>query len=385
MAFKLFSDVRETSATGGTGDQILTGAAFDASYVRFNDRYADTEQFFYCMKQGVLREIGLGARVAAGDKISRVQVYKSTNSNALVNFTNGQTIDIFVCMIAPQDLDAAGLALLNAALGSAGLADANTFTKTADATDATHGGACTIAGGLAVAKKLFVGTNAMIGGMLGVAGRIPSYAIDVSPGNATDRIRFGDIATTGSSIPVIEAFGARYDSNTSFGARFAAGFRRTDGTAIITSTNLGALAFGGQWGTDTSFQSAKMLYSASITGVSEGSFTSATAMATGLSFRTGAVGTDISAANSNYGTERMRIGSDGVVSISSTTISNSTNTGALTVGGGLGVVGNIYAGGNVVVPTNGGLMMNGSTGTTFFVFDGTNVKLIKSGVLVASW
>lgn len=119
MAFKLFSDVRETSTTGGTGDQVLTGSPFDASYFRFNDRYSNADTFFYCMKQGVTREIGFGTRVASGDKVSRTQVYKSTNANALVNFTNGQTIDIFVTNIAPQDLDAAGLVLWLSAHGSA--------------------------------------------------------------------------------------------------------------------------------------------------------------------------------------------------------------------------------------------------------------------------
>lgn len=122
MSFKLFSDVRETSTTGGTGDQVLTGSAFDTSYVRFNDRYSNADTFFYRMKQpGVGWEIGLGTRVTSGDKITRTQVYKSSNSNALVNFTNGVTIDIFVTNIAPQDLDAAGLVLLRLSQGGEGV------------------------------------------------------------------------------------------------------------------------------------------------------------------------------------------------------------------------------------------------------------------------
>lgn len=119
MAFKLYSDVRETSATGGTGDQVLAGA-FDPSYFRFGDRYANSDTFFYCMKQGTAREVGLGTRVTSGDKISRTKVYKSTNSDNLVNFANGQTIDIFVTFVAPDDLDATGKALLAMALGFVG-------------------------------------------------------------------------------------------------------------------------------------------------------------------------------------------------------------------------------------------------------------------------
>jgi hypothetical protein len=191
MAFKLFSDVRETSTTGGTGDQVLTGSAFDASYFRFDAKYGNGDTFFYCMKQGAAREIGLGTRVTAGDKIARSQVYRSTNSNALVNFTAGQTIDIFVTAIGSDDLDAAGRALLASSMGvpsteadqsltqtqkskalsnvgGANLVTTNSFTEVTDAISSTSGGAFTIAGGLAVAKKLFVG--GILNALSGIAG-----------------------------------------------------------------------------------------------------------------------------------------------------------------------------------------------------------------------
>lgn len=115
MAFKLFSDVRETSTTGGTGDQILAGA-LDGSYFPFSARYSAGDTFFYCAKQGSLREVGLGTYVS-GNKLSRTKVYKSTNANNLVNFA-AATVDIFVTNIAPDDLDAAGKSLLLGALGA---------------------------------------------------------------------------------------------------------------------------------------------------------------------------------------------------------------------------------------------------------------------------
>lgn len=114
-----------------------------------------------------------------------------------------------------------------------------------------------------------------------------------------------------SIVSIIESFGARYDSNGSFGGRHGAAYRRADGTAIASNASLGIYAFGGQWGTDTSFQAAKVLYPASIVGVAEGSFTSATAMPTGLSFRTGSTGDSISTVNVTYGTERLRLDSSG--------------------------------------------------------------------------
>ena len=108
MAFKLHSAVRETSVTGGTGDQVLSGSAFDASYFRFNDKYSNGDTFHYVMKQGALREFGLGTRVTSGDKIARTQVYGGSNGTSLVNFAAGQTIDIQVTPIGPSDLDAGG-------------------------------------------------------------------------------------------------------------------------------------------------------------------------------------------------------------------------------------------------------------------------------------
>ena len=143
-----------------------------------------------------------------------------------------------------------------------------------------------------------------------------NFTVQSPTTNTSTSITSGSYASAQTvNINFIESFGARSDANASFGGRFAASYRRADGTAIASAADLGFYAFGGQWGTDTTYQQAKHLYSASITGVSEGSFTSATAMATGLSFRTGSVGAAINAPNSSYGTERMRIDASGNVGI----------------------------------------------------------------------
>ena len=116
-----------------------------------------------------------------------------------------------------------------------------------------------------------------------------------------------------SSIAAVESLGARADANTTFGGRFGASYRRTDGEVIQAGNTIGYYAFGGQWGTDVGYVPSKHLYTASICGVSEGAFTSSTAMATGISFRTGSTGESLGAVNTNYGTEKMRIDSSGNV------------------------------------------------------------------------
>lgn len=139
----------------------------------------------------------------------------------------------------------------------------------------------------------------------------------------------GDYSSnTGSTVTAVESVGNRQDANNTFGGRFGASYRRSDGVAIPAGNTIGYYAFGGQWGIDVGYTPSKHLYAASICGISEGSFTSASAMATGISFRTGSYGQSLGDVNTTYGTERMRIDSAGNVLV--------TGTGALGYGVGSG-------------------------------------------------
>lgn len=116
MADRAHSDVRETSTTGGTGNQVLAGA-FDGSYKTFLAAgYADGDKGFAIFKQGTSRELSEITYNAGANSLSR-SVIKSTNSNNLVNFTAGQTIDIFDCLPGPSDLSASQRARLLALFG----------------------------------------------------------------------------------------------------------------------------------------------------------------------------------------------------------------------------------------------------------------------------
>ena len=141
-----------------------------------------------------------------------------------------------------------------------------------------------------------------------------SAALTTITGTTSPKLKVGDYTIAGSfSIPIIEVLGSRQDGNGTFEARYGAAYRRSDGTAIASGTFLGAYAFGGQVGTSTSYSAADLLYAASIIGIAEGSFTTSTAMATGIDFRTGSTGELLSSVGTTYGTSRLRIQSDGVV------------------------------------------------------------------------
>lgn len=155
-------------------------------------------------------------------------------------------------------------------------------------------------------------------GNLGIGAAAPAtarFAIETTSGGSNGRCRLGDTTTTGngasSAIPVWELVGARGDANGTFYGRVAVGSRRCDGTAMASTTTIGGILFGGQYGTDSTYQSAKMLHSASIKGVAEGSWTASGAMATGLAFYTGSTGEDAATANGTFGTERVRIDASG--------------------------------------------------------------------------
>jgi len=155
-------------------------------------------------------------------------------------------------------------------------------------------------------------------GVLNPAFKFDMDSPDNDGGNGDTRFRLANTASAGTnapgSRPTVEVLGARGDGNTSFEGRLALGTRRTDGNALSNQT-LGAILFGGQHGTDQTFQSSKILYPASIQGYAEGTFSNATTMPTGIAFFTSATGDAAGASNLSYGTERMRIGSNGNIGI----------------------------------------------------------------------
>lgn len=137
--------------------------------------------------------------------------------------------------------------------------------------------------------------------------------LDLEPALYNSKMRMSadthGVAAVGA-VPALELLGTRSDGNSFYG-RVGLGYRRTDGTPVASGALVGAYAFGGQWGTDTSIQPAKVLYAASVMGITEGAYTSATAMPTALDFCTGMVGATLDVFGAPIGTGRWRVQSSG--------------------------------------------------------------------------
>ena len=84
----LYADrTQETTATTGTGTLTLAGAV--SGYRAFTTSFADGDRVRYAIALGSEWEVGDGVFTASGTTLTRENVYSSSNSNALVNFSAG--------------------------------------------------------------------------------------------------------------------------------------------------------------------------------------------------------------------------------------------------------------------------------------------------------
>jgi Chaperone of endosialidase len=170
-------------------------------------------------------------------------------------------------------------------------------------------------------------------GNVGIGNATPIASLDVysgtvGPATRTVKITGGNGAGASGGIflvsataaggdgATLEAIGQRSDANGSsvFTGQVALGHLRTDAAISSSGASLGRILFGGN-PSGTSLTS--VLYSAQIIGVSDGAWSSSSAMPTALAFYTGSSGI-LTNAISEAGTERMRITSTGNVGINTT-------------------------------------------------------------------
>ncbi len=81
--------VKETTTTSGTGTVTLAGAV--AGFQAFSV-FATGTRVRYCIVDGNAWEVGDGVYTTSGTTLSRLNVYASSNSNALVSLSGGTSI-----------------------------------------------------------------------------------------------------------------------------------------------------------------------------------------------------------------------------------------------------------------------------------------------------
>lgn len=105
MALVLQDRVRESSATTGTGTITLGGAQL--GYRTFSSCVPTGSVVYYCIQNTTAGyesewEVGYGTYTLSGDTLSRDTVYSSSNGNALVPFSAGADLDVFITQPAEQ-------------------------------------------------------------------------------------------------------------------------------------------------------------------------------------------------------------------------------------------------------------------------------------------
>lgn len=83
---KLYDRIKEISYTNGTGNIHLSGPV--SGFSSFSSSYSNNDALFYAITDGTNYEIGSGLYLSSTNQIKRFP-FKTTNSNQLVNFTEG--------------------------------------------------------------------------------------------------------------------------------------------------------------------------------------------------------------------------------------------------------------------------------------------------------
>jgi len=87
VAFHLYEDTWEQSTTTGTSAYVLAGAV--AGWRPFSAQYSNTDTLAYSAYDGTNFEHGIGTYNSGANSLSRTTIYRSTNSNAAVNWSAG--------------------------------------------------------------------------------------------------------------------------------------------------------------------------------------------------------------------------------------------------------------------------------------------------------
>jgi len=191
------------SATSVTGE-LTTGAQPNISSVGTLDSLAVSGNVSATSVTGELTtgaqpnisSVGTLASLAVTGNVSASSITGELTTGAQPNISSVGTLDSLAvsgnvsASSITGELTAGAQPNISAvgALNSLAVTGAASIASTTNATDSTHGGALTVAGGLAIAKNAFIGQNLTVTGSVtanGVELGVPLYMDNIIPGTAT--------------------------------------------------------------------------------------------------------------------------------------------------------------------------------------------------------
>jgi hypothetical protein len=218
-------------------------------------------------------------------------------------------------------------------------------------------------------------------GSVGIGKDIPEAKLHVVGTTPAGGIYVESNALSNAS-PVVRVRGGRNDGNGSQSFSGGLVLERYSSASQITGGNvLGTIYFGGN------YSGSSFGYAASISAVASANWSNTTTASTDLVFLTGSTAqTALGTANINYGTERLRISSTGVVTIGSAISLDPTTANALVVNssGNVLVGGTNNRGGKLVIDNNPTAQWGiDQSGSQLTIANGANAVLAAgSGLIV---
>jgi hypothetical protein len=126
MTLVLADRVKESSASTGTGNIVLSGAS--VGFQTFSSAIGNGNTTYYTIadQNGANWEVGIGTYTSSGNIIARETVLSSSNSGNLVNFTSGSK-DVFVTLPAERAVTTGALQILTHAATTVSVAVYNGY------------------------------------------------------------------------------------------------------------------------------------------------------------------------------------------------------------------------------------------------------------------
>ena len=299
---------------------------------------------------GIVDIIGTTSSTSSGTGILTVAggigIYNTTDATSINSggsFTTAGGMAIAKKLYIGSDLSVTGNSSLTGTLTVTGITTLNNnlsttgtiiFSNITDATSVTSGGSLTISGGTSIAKKLYVGSDLSINGNSTLIGTL-------SVGNNTTLS--GTLSVTGNSIfsGSLEVTGATTINN----------ILSVTGNTTLSSLSITSLTLNGILITSTATDINKL---ANVTATSTELNYTDTTVGTAVASKALIVDAnrDINNINSlscNSLSLSGTINTSGIISLTNTTESTTTNTGALIVSGGIGITKSATIGGKLTI------------------------------------